>query len=487
MKYFVYLIFLSILVSCAEEKNENKNEEESSSVFNSVKFQNSSFTINSNIKYIKYIVSASSNSNSSNSLIDRSLSNDSADGYTYGLNSSDQIITLFNPYDSGFVHDIVSSDNRVLIVGEFTKDGVNCLLLYLSGDSSNCLALKQDSIGSIRANFINGNVIILIDNKSTSEKEAYIYSQEDGFSTALLSGKTISSNSSFIMNGDISDTVASGDYAHFFVDGESSSNIISFEKHGDGFNSKVEPVSSESVQEISGSPLFISEGKLRQGWGKSINYNESSNNRTISDSGLLVSYKDARFQMYFQEDYKYQGYSIPSIFYLKPKRSDLPDSYPDYTLERIRCCQAKNNPGGTRDNVEEMSWNKVLGYKKYVLAYGELVGEGYPEYQSDNIQIQKAIILIDADSFEQESLGVSMSRVSLYDYNNTSSNEDNIISVLSFDSVSNIENYKNGFKVTGASGANSSDQRTIFFNPGSNAIETPSSGDQKTFIIKERL
>jgi len=61
---------------------------------------------------------------------------------------------------------------------------------------------------------------------------------------------------------------------------------------------------------------------------------------------------------------------------------------------------------------------------------------------------------------------------------------DNLIIPLSFDTVTNITNYVNGFKLEGSVNSNS---KTLYYNPSTNNIETPNTNDQQSFTIKERL
>lgn len=501
---FSILFFLLILLfSCAEE-NTSEDESSSSSSDTGVEFYNKEFQVESNIGASKYLIKVPSNSQSANvstNSIVNTLSNDSQSGFVYALNSSDQIISLFTPFDSGELKDISKKGNSSIMVGEFTKDNITCLVL-VSGDlSSTCLVAKQSLISSVGAAFIEdeSQIALLIDNSNTGKKELYLYNSNDGF----ISVNSINSRSiqplEFNLTGSIVDSYSSNDYAAFYVKNGNDGELL-FVKSDGSTETKTESVTSDSVQDVSGEPLFMSNGNLRQGWSNSIYYKESSNNRTISDSGILVSHKDAFFQIYYQSDYttlnKAQelAYNNPMLFYLKPKRKDLPTSYPSFTLEPINCCSIKHSNGSISDGLNEIDWKKASGYKQYALAYGENVTSSHYEFDSSRKSIEKAIILIDANAVQYipevntpSNLNPAMPNKLLYDETNPTANNDNLIKPLSYDTVSNIETYKNGFKITGTWALNSSDQRIVFYNPSTNAIETPSTSDQQTFVIKERL
>jgi hypothetical protein len=492
MKYLFIFLSAFLFFSCAEEDSTNNNSDDYNNESDtSISLNSQSININSNISNVKYLVKLQDSSSTSNSLKENSISTntvsgDSSTGYVYGLNSSDQIVSIFQPFDIGTAKDIVVSGDYSLISGEFKVDSTTCLLLFSTGDHSNCLAIKQDNIGSIRANFLKKEILILIANSSNGLKELYNYNLNSGFtevSTNKLSSNIFSVNA-VELDGEVVDSYASGDSAFFYIKSETSSNLLSIKNNNGSYEIKEEKVTSDSVQDINGEPIFMSDGNLRMGYDKSISYNQSSNNRNVSTNNVLVDLKDSKFQFYYQSNYNFHGFSNPSIFYLKPKRSDLPSSYPDYTLERINCCQAKNNPSGTRDSVEEMNWEKVSGYKNYVIAYGEFAGTEYPEYSASNIVIDKAIILINANSYDAEPLGDAMARISLYDYNNTSSEEDNLINPLSYDTVTSVVNYINGFKLTGKKYGQ---EKITYYNPVTNNIEFPNTSDQQSFTIKESL
>lgn len=501
LRFSVLFLLITLLFSCAEEDSTSEDDSSSNSSDTGVEFYNKEFKVESNIGSSKYLIKVPSNSQSTNvstNSIVNVLSSDSQSGFVYVLNSSDQIINLFTPFDSGELKDISKKGSSTIMVGEFTKDSATCLVL-VSGDlSSTCLVAKQSIISSVGAAFIKdeSQIALLIDNSNSGKKELYLYNTSDGFIGVNSAGSRSIQPLEFNLTGSIVDSYSSNDYAAFYIKNGNEGELL-FVKNDGSTETKTESVTSDSVQTVNDEPLFMSNGNLRMGWSNSIYYKVSSNNRTISDSNVLVSHKDAFFQIYYQSDYttlnKSQelAYSNPMLFYLKPKRKDLPASYPSFTLEPINCCKSLNNPSGTRDLVNRLSWKKAAGYKKYALAYGEIVSSDYYEFESDTnkvINIQKAIILVDSDSKELDGNGnYQMPAISLYDYNNTSSEEDNLIAPLSYDTVSNIETYKNGFKITGTWALNSSDQRVIYFNPVNNSIETPSTSDQQTFVIKERL
>lgn len=503
-KFFIFsfLLFLSIsLFSCSEEESSTDKGPQSEASTNKVVFYNKEFQFDSNIGSSRYLIKVSSNSEStSNSprFTTKNLSDDSQSGFVYGLNSSDEVINLFTPFESGELEDISKRGASTIMVGSFTKDETTCLVLVSSDIESKCLVLEQPIVSSVGAAFFHDDskIALLIDNSESGRKELYLYSSDDGF-ISINSGNTSElTDLEFNISGSVSDSYSSNDYAAFYVKNGNIGDIVFVRGNGD-IETKVESVTSDSVHNVSGDPLFMSNGNLRQGWGRSIYYKENSNNRTISESGVLVSHKDAFFQIYYQSNYttlnKDQdlAYINPMLFYLKPKRSNLPESYPDFTLEQINCCASLNNPSGTRDMTNKISWKKAAGFKKYALAYGEIVSSDYYEYELDEskvINISKAIILINANSKELDGDGnYQMPAISLYDYNNPSSQEDNLLNPLSYDSVSSIETYKNGFKITGTWSLNSSDQRIVFYNPDNNSIEEPTSTDQQTFVIKERL
>lgn len=473
----IFFLFLSFfLISCVSESDDEGNSTSNNS--SGIEFSGTSFSFRDNLDEAAYIVE-SNNSLSSNSV------SKTVEGYSSALSSNDQLIEIFESHDSSFLTEIVSYDGKKILSGEFSNSSDTCILLYKTGDSYNCLLIKQESVSSAGAGFI-GDVLYLLVSLSSGGSELYSYKTEVGFSE-LSDNNVIVPLASFSTDSDVVHTMNTGDLISFHLSGDSK-DIVHVRSSDGAIETKIESVTSPSVQEVDGEALFMSDGNLRQGWSKSIYYNSSDNNRTISDSNILISNKDAYLQIYFQSDYTDEGFNLPSIFYLKPRRGDLPISYPDYTLDPISCCRALNNPSGTRTTTEPISWQIVSGYKRYAMAYGVNAGENVPEYNSGDITIEKALIAIDGDDYFIDSDGDAvMSHISLYDHNNPSSDEDNLINILSFDSVTSIENYVRGFKITGPSSPDTSTIKTVYYNPYTSQTESPNTTDQQSFNIVEAL
>jgi len=512
MKSLVILFASAVfLFSCAEDSNtegisSGSGEEESAS---KVSLLAQEISINSNLGAAKYLVKTSTESSSINTLTVNSVSSDSSSGFVYALNTNDQLIPLFNPFSTGFLTDIDSSGDKKIYTGEFTvsanssnslisrvEGDVTCILIFESGDNYKCLVIKQDAVKSARASFYKDGALIFIGINGESEKELYVYDLINDFSR-IPSFKTNGScgpksdcfgeeEGVYSFDGDVVDSYSSGDFSSFLMSGTSSKEMATIRKVGEDYQIKVDKVSSESVISLEGDTIYMSDGSLRQGWDKSVLYSESSNNRTISNESMLVDKKEGGFSFFYQNNYTHQNFNIASIFYLKPKRSDLPESYPDFTLERINCCLAKKiDDTLTGGSIQEIAWTKAAGYKEYVLAYGDTVSSDYAEYSNLRVNIGKAIILINGkDSTTDGNGNLEMKEVVLYDFGDTQSAMDNLIIPLSFDTVTNITNYVNGFKVVGSV---HSTNRTIYYNPATNNIETPITSDQQSFTIKERL
>jgi len=509
-KLLIILVSSFLFLSCAEDSTEDSEDSSTTEEeISSVSLSSQSISINSNIGSIKYLVKTSTGSSSSNSLISSSLSSDISTGYVYALNTNDQLIPIFNPFSTGHLDDIDVSGDKKLYAGEFTVSSVSasslitkatnesiCILIYESGDSSTCLVEKQDSVDSVRAVFYKETALIFISVDGKDEKELYEYDLISDFKR-VSSFKSNGScdakfdcfgdaTSDYEFSGDVVDSYSTGDIASFLVSDGTNKEMATLSKVDGDYRLKVDVVSSKSVISINGDPIYMSEGKLRQGWAKSVYYNKRSNNRSISNESMLVDKKEGGFSFFYQNNYTHRSFNIPSVFYLKPRRSDLPISYPDFTLDRINCCLAKKVDGAlTGGSIQEIAWTKSSGYKEYVLAYGDTVSSDYSGYSELRVNIGKAIILIDGKDSTTDGHGnLEMKEVVLYDFGDTSANMDNLIIPLSFDTVTNITNYVNGFKLEGSVNSNS---KTLYYNPSTNNIETPNTNDQQSFTIKERL
>lgn len=484
-KITFYLSFF-MLLSCDGEDSKPKEENPALSSVTGINFYNKDFKVNSNLDSSKYLIKLDNAAQNSPNLLVGNLSSDSQSGFVYALNSSDQVVSLFNPFNSGELKNISKKGNTSIMVGEFTKDELICLVVVSGDSSSTCLVTKQNSINSVGATFINSEnqIALLVDNTNTGKKELYLYNSNDGFIGVSSNSTSLVEPLEFNLSGAITDAYSSNDYAAFYIKGGNGGELLFLKNNGDT-ETKINSVTSGSVQSINGEPIFMSDGNLRQGWGNSLYYNENSNNRTVSSEAVLVSSKDAFFQIYYQEDYNDRGYNNPMIFYLKPRRSDLPVTYPDYTLDSINCCLYRKVDGNLSGDVQRMDWKYASGYKKYAIAYGEVATSNSPEYSALKKNVDKAIILINADEKDEDDDGnFIMKRKILFDEGNTNSNEDNLIVPLSFDSVTNITNYVNGFKIEGVLHSNN---KTLYYNPESNSIETPSTNDQQSFTIQKRL
>ncbi len=492
-KLIFFLLPALLFCACAEDK---ETDEDETSASQEVKLSVNTVNLKSNIKDIKYLIKTSESSVSSNA-----VSGDSNVGFNYGLNSSDQIKPIFDPYSVGYINDISTKNNENIYVGSFSVDqtqdsdslgSLECLVIYEQTNSSKCIVQKQDAIKSVSASFYQSHALLLVGGNDGS-KSLYEYDLDITF-TEVTSFKLnncsfesdcFNSDGTYSVNGDVVKSFNTGDVVSFLINkDDSTKEMVVFKKVGNDYQMKKDTVSSSSVIDISGDTFYLSNGNLRQGWNHTLYYDQSNNNRTISTESLLVSDSDGYFNFFYQDDFKEDGFEMPMIFYLQPKRKDLPASYPGYTLEKMTCCKIKNPISGQKDEVAPMGWKKVAGYKKYILAYGEVLSNYYDKQNTD-IVIDKAIILIDGsltlDGFNDSKLS---EKIYLYDTVNTVSKERNIITDLSFDSITNIENYVNGFKLTGSLNSNN---KEIFFNPYSNSIETPNSNDQQTFTIKQAL
>ena len=501
-KLLVIALSIFLISSCAEDSSTSDDSSSSSSPELSLTVNN--VQISSNIDSIEYIVKTNESGFGSNSLITNTLSDDSSSGFVYGFTSGDGIKPIFTPFDAGYATDIKKNGNKFIYNGDFSVSGgnsnntgstINCLIVFQNSDDASCILEKQDAVSSANAAFYGNKALVFISLKDEDTKQIYEYDLVSTFtkienfktngSCAVTSECFGSDSSEYSVSGEVAKSYQSNDLVSFLINkDDNSKEMFLVRKVGSEYRMKKDAVTSDDVVEVNGESFYISNGNLRGGWDKLVTYNQSSNNRTISTGSLLVSNKDAYFSFFYQSDYVEHSNSIPAIFYLKDKRNDLPASYPDYTLEKIVCCKAKNNPSGTRDLVAEMKWMKVSGFGKYVLAYGEVASD-YNGKNASDIIINKAIILIDGDNKTDDGSGNAvMSSIALYDHNNTSSKEDNKIDQLDFDTVTEIKNYKNGFKLTGTK---SSSSKTVYYNPYTNAIETPTGDDANTFVIKQRL
>jgi hypothetical protein len=478
-----------ILFSCTDDSSNSDLENKNETVNNDkILFYDNEYKLDSNIKDASYLISLRE---------EESINNiETNNGYQYGLNTSDHIINLFNEYSESTLKKVTKKNGASILEGEFKKDGLSCLIILSVTDDTRCLILKQPLLESVSATFFRdeNTVALLINNKVTNIKDLYFYEKNKGFSkkeSFNIVGTILRSYHGYDESKSI--TGLHGDYVAFLVKSNNEKNIIFYKQtYHDVYDivSKIE-LSNSDIQDVNNEPFFMYNGYLRQGYSNSVYYETSFDNRTISDSGLLIRNKDSYFQFHYQFDYVERGFNIPSIFVWVPRRENMPLHYPDYTLERIRCCKAVNVPvdAGLRNHVNELSWLTVGGYKKYILAYGELAGPEHYSYSDNTINIEKAIILINGDDVlhlkdTEERPYVMMRPIVLYDYDNPTSDEENLINVLGYDVVTKIENYVRGFKITGEKDGL---ERIIFFNPKTREIEEPYLEDQQTFVIKERI
>ena len=494
MKYFSILFFLFYLSSCADDSGGN-NGSSNNGGLPELELVVEDVDLSSDIDNLDYLIDLPGAVSASSSQVNKR-------SFIYGLNSSDRVSNIITPPSTGVVYDVFISGDQKIYSGNFVTRSNNrqirCMLIYEKSKKSRCLLREQQFLSSVRASITRNGAMILVSRNDTVRKELYRYSPSLGFSriTTFKIGDCHTrfncfggNESSLTSSGEVVDSYSSGDIFSFqLTDGEEI-EIVSFRQDGDNYQMKKDIIASGSVHKVNGEPFFVAAGWLRQGWEKALEYITSDNNRKITQDGLLVDMKDALFQVYHQSDYREFGFDIPSLFYLTPRRSNLPKYYPDYLLQKIPCCFAYNNPTGKRRKVNEISWKHASGYNNYFIAYGELAGPEHYDYSSaTTVDIKKALIVIDSNNNTKTTDGdLEMAKIYLYDYSNLSDYADNMIAPLSFDSVSKIENYVRGFKITGQHGLNTGDQRIIFYNPISKNIEYPSTEDRKVIKIKERL
>ena len=172
MKNIIILLFVFLAFSCVEENSESSIDEDGLS--NEIKFSVTEFNIDTNLDTSKYLIKSSNEPSSSNSQnvntssalaaplssylsanisvnsTDDSLSYDSVEGYVYALNSEDQVIGLFEPYDSGELLDISKKGNTTILVGEFTKNSFLVNLPIAQGTIAPCTVfpIAVSAVGS---------------------------------------------------------------------------------------------------------------------------------------------------------------------------------------------------------------------------------------------------------------------------------------------------------------------------------------------------
>lgn len=476
MLRLILIISTVFLFSCSNEESTNEDENENGDSLNiELSLVSKSINLESNINKTKYLIKIESQNNNLN--INSVSTSDIKIGYIYGLSTNDQIIPIVENLDNGSFDYIHSEKDKTLYMGDVIVDGVNCLVIMQSGDESNCIIIKQEKISSASAGFSSGKTYIYISLVDDNQKQLYSYSK--GIYTLI---DNYTGQKDKIVTGKIIRSYTTNDLTAFIVDDEEVKKVVLFKNNEDLYDVRVDDLTSEVI-DIDGELYFFSGGTYRSGPSRQVPYSGGLEG-VMDDSSVIVSINDAKFLFFYSPNLTEHGINNPSIFYMQYKGTPLEDSSPEYDFVKIGCCKARNNPEGTRDKVEEISWKKVRGYKQYILAYGEVVDSSYNDYDPSNIIIEKAIILIDGNQYYNGPTLSWMSEVYLYDYNNTSSYEDNLINALGYDTISIIENYKNGFKITGIK---NSMEKIVYYNPFSSTIETPNTLDTQSFIIKERL
>jgi hypothetical protein len=520
-KTLFYLFILSTMIGCfgCAKEDSGSSSSNNSEVKKDFKIGSSLINESSNLKDTEFLIKTKK---SSNNLFSLNLFSENSEVLPeeeiQGLTLNNEVISLFDK-DNGVIDSVKKNGDYILYKGVFevtSYDGVsyNCLLVFEFNEVSNCLIPEHEDLKSFGYSFLKKSstetsndapieetiyhdinvALIFIDLASSGEKILYEFDLNSNFNE--MKEFKVDVNLQDLIKIDYDSTIinsySGGSYVSFELDKGDEKRIVSFKKINEEYHGKDYLMTSDSMMNIDGENYFMSNGDLRNGWNKSINYHSSSNNRDFSKDAMIVSSKDGFFPMFYQNDYKVMGfsdginyeYTQPELLYFSPKRNDLPDHYPDKVYQTIYLT-TKNNPESTTTAISPIGWQKARGYKKYAMAYGIAVKSYYDGYQLGGVDIPKALILIDTDKKRYPTEGnPDLEVITLYNYEDPSDPVDNLLQRFGFDSVTEIENYINGFKITGLE---SDQEKVVFYNPYDDIIETPTNGDEISFIIQERL